>query len=66
MENQIISVQVKSKYILKDIFKYIKDKTVELKLFAYSKYYQKRLEINIANYCKIYLDRLDFDLNKYI
>ena len=66
MENRIISVQVKSKYILKDIFKYIKDKTVELKLFAYSKYYQNRLEINIANYCKIYLDRLDFDLNKYI
>ena len=59
-------VEVKSKYILKDIFKYIKDKTTELKLFAYSKYYQKRLEINIANYCKIYLDRLDFDLNKYI
>ena len=45
MENQIMAVEVRSKYILKDIFKYIKDKTVELKLFAYSKYYQNRLEI---------------------
>ena len=58
--------KIKSKYILQYALDYIQDKDVELKLFSYSKYLQKKLDIKIIYYYKKYLDGLGFDLNKYL
>ena len=58
--------QIKSKYIIKQIFNYIKDKNMELKLFSYSKYLQNRLSLKYYICYKKYLDEIKFDLNKYL
>ena len=65
MENKGMIFEIKSKYILKHILKFIQNQHFELKLFFHSKYFQKRLEINYFYCYKKYLEDLDFDLDKY-
>ena len=66
MENQKLIHKINSKYILKHILNYIKDKNFQLKLFFYSKYFQTKLEINLLYCYKKYLDELGFDYNRYL
>ena len=63
MENQGIFGKIKSLYIIKNIFNYIKD--TNLKLFLYSKYFQNKLNMEII-YKEIYLKKIGFDLDKYL
>ena len=40
--------EIKSKYVLKNLYNYIKDKYFELKIFAYSKKFQNKFDINYS------------------
>ena len=57
--------KIKSKYILKNIFNYIANKNIQMKLFFHSKYFRNRLDLDIV-YKKIYLDFFGFNLKKYL
>ena len=56
MENLSILARINSNYILKDIFTFIRSKNFKLKLFVYSKYFQKKLDLKLINYQEHYLD----------
>ena len=58
--------EIRSPYILKNIFNYIPDKNNLLKLFRHSKYFQNRLEINYLNCYNKYIQELGFYLNDYL
>ena len=63
-KNKGMIYEIKSKYILKDIFNYIPDTYLKLRLFAYSKYFHNKLELNYLYYYKRYLEKIDFAFNK--
>ena len=66
MENFSILSKIQSNYILKDIFAYIPGKAFELKLFFYSKYFQKRMDLKLVNYQESYLNQFDMELQNYL
>ena len=66
MENQGIINKIKSIYIIKNIFNYIKDSNLHLKVFIYSKYFQNKLNINLINYKEQYLEKIGFNLEDYL
>jgi hypothetical protein len=66
MENGELINNIKSKHILNYIFDYIKDKDFQLKLFLYSKKFQKEFDINLIVLKEKYLQKLEFDLYKYL
>ena len=66
MENKRIIYKIKSKYIIQNIFNYIKDSSIQLKLFIYSKYFQNKLNIRYSNYIEKYLEKIGFNLKKYL
>ena len=45
MEDQNLIKKIKSTYILKNIFNYIKDNNFKLKLFIHSKLFQNKIDI---------------------
>ena len=49
--------KIKSKFILKNIFVYIKDDAFMLKLFVHSKFFQKLLELDYEYYKEKYKDK---------
>ena len=55
MEKESILERIKSKYILENIFDYVKDENFKLKLFAYSKKLQKKFDLKLLDYKNIYL-----------
>ena len=57
---------IKSKYVLLHIYKFIKDEHFALKLFFHSKYFQNKLDINYSYCYEKYLDELNFDLNVFL
>jgi hypothetical protein len=57
---------IKSNYVLKSIFDYIKDKNFALKLFAYSKLFQNKLNLDSVKYKEAYLDKIGFDITNYL
>ena len=66
MENEGIIYKIKSKYIMENIFNYIKDNNFQLKLFIYSKYYQNKLSIRLINYKEKYVNKIGFNLENYL
>ena len=66
MENKNILDKISSLYITKNIFDYIKDENFKLKLFLYSKYFQKKLNINYTLCYEKYINKFGFDLNNYL
>ena len=66
MENQGIIYKIKSIYITKNIFNFIKDKNIQLKLFRNSKYFQKILNINYIDCKEKYLKNIGFNINEYL
>ena len=66
MENQRLILKIQSKYILKHILNHIEDKNEDLKLFSYSKYFQKKLDLNLSLCYKKYLEALNFELKDYL
>ena len=55
MEKESILEKIKSKYILENIFDYVKGENFKLKLFAYSKKLQKKFDLKLLDYKNIYL-----------
>ena len=66
MENKGTINEIKSKYILKNIFNYIQNKNFEPKLFFYSKYFRKKLNINYSLCYQKYLYSMRFYINDYL
>ena len=66
MENQGIIDKIKSVYIIKNIFNFIKNSSFQLKLFIYSKYFQNKLNIKLIDYKEQYLKKLKFNLELYL
>ena len=65
MENKGISEKIKSSYILEQLLNYIRNMNIKLKLFKYSKYFQRK--INIINLYKFkYLKKIRFNLSEYL
>ena len=65
MNEQRLIEKINSKYILKQILFYVKD-DIQLKLFTYSKLFQKRLGIKSIDYKEKYLKKIRFNLKKYL
>ena len=66
MDNVGLISNIKSSYILKDIFNYIQDKTFKYKLFLYSKKMQKKYDINFVEIKEKYLKKIGFDIDEYL
>ena len=66
MDNVGLIDNIKSSYILKDIFNYIQDKTFKYKLFLYSKKMQKKYDINFVEINEKYLTKIGFDIDEYL
>ena len=47
--------RIKSIYLLKGLFNYIKDENYHLKVFKYSKSFQKKMGINLIDYQELYI-----------
>ena len=58
MEDAILK-RISSKYILRLIPEYIKDENFMLKLFAYSKYFQKKLGLELSDYINKHIERFE-------
>ena len=69
-ENNIILDNIKSKYIIQNIFNYIKNSNIKFKLVNYSKYYQKKFDLTLADYqekyFRKYTENLKIDILDYL
>ena len=66
MEPRILLSKIKSTYILERIFTYIEDNNFKLKLFSFSKFFQKKFNIRLFSYQEIYFKKYDLNLNFYL
>ena len=66
MENPFLIKKIKSSYILKNIFNYIKDINFKMKIFFYCKLFQNKLDIKLIDYKEKYIDNIGFDFNEYL
>ena len=66
MENFSILSKIQSNYILKDIFQFISRKDLELKLFFFFYYFQKRMNLKLVNYQESYLNQFGMELQNYL
>lgn len=56
---------IKSKFLLKNIFDFIKENTYYFKIFTYSKYFQGILDIKLIDYKEQYFNKTGIKLNDY-
>lgn len=56
---------IKSKFLLKNIFDFIKENTYNFKIFTYSKYFQGILDIKLIDYKEQYFNKTGIKLNDY-
>ena len=66
MEDNSILAKISSKYVFQNIFDYIKDSKFKLRLFNYSKYFQKMLDIDIIDYESEYISNFDMTLEDFL
>ena len=67
MKKREILKKIKSIYIIDNIFNYIKDSSnLQLKLFIYSKHFQKVFNIKLIDYKEEYLKTIGFNLEDYL
>ena len=66
MSEQSLLGKIKSKYVLQEIFKYIKTKNYNLKLFVHSNLFQEKLNLKILNYQEAYINQFGMDLGDYL
>ena len=65
MKNRSLINKIKSSYIIKNIFNYIPDPNLQLKLFIYSKYFQKLLNLSLI-YKEKYINKIGFNMTQYL
>ena len=61
-----VLTKITSKYIIRTIFDYIKDKNFSYKLFFYSKSFQQKINIELYDYQILYLIKNDINLEEYL
>ena len=66
MDKESLIGKIKSRYILKGVFDYLKDNYTELKLFSYSNLYQKKLGLKLVDYKAKHLERIGFIISRYL
>lgn len=66
MKKKGILKQINSKYIINNIFEYIKDDIIKLQLFKYSKLFKNILNLNIFCYQKKYFEKIGINFFKYL
>ena len=66
MEDPSLLAKIDSKYILDEIFSYIRKKNFKLKFFVYSNYFQKRLDLKLINYQESYLNQFNMELLEFL
>ena len=66
MEEKNFLGKIKSKYIFKTIFNYIKGDIIKLKLFKYSKSFQNELDLNLFCYQKKFFEIIGLNIFKYL
>ena len=64
-KNKIIE-QLKPLSLLNFIFNYVKDDNLKLKLFTYSKFFQKKFSIQLIDYQERYINQLGINFNNYL
>ena len=57
--------KIKSKYVFKNIFDFIKDSNLKHKIFAYSKHFQEILKISIFDYKEKYFNKKGVKFDEY-
>ena len=65
MDNECLINNIKSYYIINNIFNYIPDNIFKEKLFLYSKSFQSKLRLNLIGLKEKYLNKIGFDLDKF-
>lgn len=63
---KLILQNVNSIYTFRQIFDYIKDNNFNLKLFSYSKEFQKKLDIKLDDYIEKYINKFKIYYEKYL
>ena len=66
MKKKINSKKIKSNYVLDSIFNYIKDTKYKLKLFFYSKSFQKKIGLKLCDYQLEYFNKIGINFSKYL
>ena len=66
MELKKILKKINSTYIIENIFTFIKDKNYKLKLFNFSKFFQKKFNLDLFNYQEIYFKKYNLNLNEFL
>ena len=66
MENNSILYKIKSKFILYQIFEFIKEPKLAYKLFVHSKSFQKKIEREIVHYERLYLEQFGINWREYL
>ena len=66
MENKELIKEIRTLYIIKNIFNYIKDNNFKFKLFFYSKQFQNKLDIKLIDYKEKYINKIGFNINNYL
>ena len=66
MKKNKILEKLKPLSFIKSIFNYVKDDNFKLKLFTYSKFFQKKLNIQLIDYQEKYINRFGINLNDYL
>ena len=57
--------KISSKFVLENIFNYIKDTNYKYKLFCYSKYFQNLLDIKLFDYKEKYFTKIGISFDQY-
>ena len=63
-ENNLLN-QIKSKYVVQNLFNYIQNDINE-KLFIYSKYYKNLLNLNYIDSIEKYFTKIGFNINQFL
>ena len=66
MKKNKILEKLKPLSFIKSIFNYVKYDNFKLKLFTYSKFFQKKLNIQLIDYQEKYINRFGINLNDYL
>ena len=66
MDNDCLINNIKSKYIINNIFNYIRDEGFEEIFFLYSKKFQNKLKIKFIVLKQKYLKKIGFNLNQFL
>ena len=65
MENNSILYGI-SKYIIKNIFSYVKNPIFRYKFFNYSKSFQKKIGIELVDYERLYIEKFGINFRDYL